>query len=169
MSWSAIRQASTVVCDKKFDNKPPLCYSENRKAGIRMRAKDFISDSLMSDMLEDMYPSDGYMVVHVLNDLHGTSPKTVGKHMVLAEIIDSNSFSHYHNGRVVVVPAHMLVPSGFHRRRYYIRPKHVVAQTKRNDWPITDENRFGSDPQRNDFGIDKIGLEKDHVYWADEE
>ena len=36
MSWSAIRQASTVVCDKKFDNKPPLCYSENRKAGIIM-------------------------------------------------------------------------------------------------------------------------------------
>ena len=110
-----------------------------------MRAADFISRELMQEMLKDLRPetSNSIECVKLIN-----VPGNDRNPHILAEVIDSNGFSDYPIGRVVMVPenAFLTIPVGSHKARLFVRVKSIVGTTKRQyNNRITNTNRYGSD------------------------
>ena len=106
-----------------------------------MRAADFISGELMLEMLSDLRPESSNSIECIkLIKVPGNDRNP----HILAEVIDSNGFSNYPIGKVVMVPenAFLAIPIGNHKSRLFVRVKSIVGTT-RNMWKgkITDRNR----------------------------
>ena len=109
-----------------------------------MRAKDFISQRMVSDIMKDMVPSSSFVEVQELCYIPAHNGKSLDQH-ILAEVVNGNSFSEFHKGAIVIVPKLAIIPIDKRGRNGFIKSTHIKGFTKRTDWPITDENRNGSE------------------------
>jgi len=110
-----------------------------------MRAADFISRELMQEMLKDLRPETSNSIECVKI---AQVPGNERNPHILAEVINSNGFSDYPNGRVVMVPENsfLTIPIGNRKTRLFVRVKSIVGTTKRQyNNRITDTNRYGSE------------------------
>ena len=119
-----------------------------------MRAADFISPEMIEEIMEDMRPDGDSIECIKLHTLKGVnSLRQIGGRetdpYIIAEVVDGNSFTHYHKGTLILVPQSpcSFVPTKGKPnmpRRFFVRTKHVRGITKKSDWDITDDNRWGS-------------------------
>tara|TARA_R110000824_G_scaffold215931_3_gene402479 strand:+ start:1526 stop:1885 length:360 start_codon:yes stop_codon:yes gene_type:complete len=119
-----------------------------------MRAADYISSEMMDDIMEDMRPDNNSIECIKIHSLKGVNSlrQIGGKEIdpyLIAEVVDGNSFSAYNKGAIIMVPQNAchFVPTKGKRisRRFFVRTKHIRGITKKSQWDITDENRWGTE------------------------
>ena len=124
-----------------------------------MRAADFLSKSMVEDIMGDMHPDNDSIECVMLQEVSGVNhfKNTSGKDVnpfILAEVTNGNSFSNYNKGTIVLVPknnCHFMPTKDPYRRggawfRFFVSCKHVkgIAQNQ-GKWNITEANRYGSE------------------------